>query len=379
MTELGAVLAHARSVPTEQRAALGEWLRANAPVGSVLVETCHRVEIYAPARLLSPIAARASGGEFLSGEAVARHLVRLAVGLDSAIVAEDQVLHQLRAAVQAARGSTTLTPELDRLCDLAQHAGRRARSWMPHRRPSLADLALRRVADSGARGPVLVIGAGDMGRAAAASVARRGWPVMIASRTPERAVALAATLNAQSVPFDPGARTIDHAAGVLIALAGPWDIADDSRAAVAEARSWVVDLSAPPAIDAALAAALGERLLSVDDLARHEPKTELGALSGTLLRRLDGLVEQTLAEYRNWSKHGAQRSAAAALSRRAQSLQSAELQRLWGRLRLDDEQRAEVERMAQHLTRSLLRDPLERLAEDGDGKQAQAARELFRL
>jgi hypothetical protein len=35
--------------------------------------------------------------------------------------------------------------------------------------------------------------------------------------------------------------------------------------------------------------------------------------------------------------------------------------------------------MASHLTQSLLRDPLERLAEDSDGRQTEAARELFRL
>jgi hypothetical protein len=35
--------------------------------------------------------------------------------------------------------------------------------------------------------------------------------------------------------------------------------------------------------------------------------------------------------------------------------------------------------MAHHLTERLLRDPLEQLDKDSDGRQARAARELFRL
>jgi hypothetical protein len=38
-----------------------------------------------------------------------------------------------------------------------------------------------------------------------------------------------------------------------------------------------------------------------------------------------------------------------------------------------------VERALEHLTHTLLRDPLEQLGTDGDGRHVRAARELFRL
>ena len=385
MDEIAALVAHASVVDAAARARLSHALRTGSGKRGVLLETCHRVEFYGaflPRNLSDQLPA---GAVLLRGEAAARHLVRVAVGLESSIVAEDQVLHQLRRAVQAARAMAPLPAELDHLSDAALRAGRVARSWLPHRRPTLADVALSTVDASFRRDerPVLVVGTGMMGRAAAVALKRRGRQLLIASRTRERALLLASELHALSVPFDPGALVPGQVAGLVIALGGPWKVSQATQGALTAAPAWVVDLSAPPALPARLAARLSAgskaRLLTIDDLADDTGSVEGRALSPGLLQRLDTLVDQTLADHAEWSRGAERRTAAAALSRRAAAVQSAELSRLWGRLQLDDEQRAEVERMASHLTQSLLRDPLERLAEDSDGRQAEAARELFRL
>jgi hypothetical protein len=46
---------------------------------------------------------------------------------------------------------------------------------------------------------------------------------------------------------------------------------------------------------------------------------------------------------------------------------------------MDPAAREAVERMSRHLTGRLLREPLERLGQDPDGRAAQAARDLFAL
>ena len=96
--ELAVVRAHARHVPVPGRVRLADRLRACRPEGSVLIETCHRVELYAPRACLEDFirAEPMAGVELEVGGAVARHAIRVAVGRDSAVVAEDQVLHQLR-------------------------------------------------------------------------------------------------------------------------------------------------------------------------------------------------------------------------------------------------------------------------------------------
>lgn len=382
MTATYAVLAHARAVPAAERARLAarlreEQLRGEQLRGSVLIETCHRVELYTaappPADLLLP-----SGALLQDGPAAVRHLVRLAVGRDSAVVGEDQLLHQLRQAVSVAREREPLAPGLDRLFDAALRAGRRARSWLPPRRASLAELALERVLRKSRppAGPVLVVGAGEMGRRAALALVARGATVTLASRTPERAAAVATQLGLPSSSFDPGPATLAESAGVVLALAGQWSIDRASTGALVASQSWVIDLSAPGALPAELADALGRRLLTIDDLAGQAgpPPSE------QLLERLDALVEETVVEYEAWLALENHRQAAQALAEKALAAQLAELNALWQRMpSLEPAERKEVERMARHLTERLLRDPLERLHDDRDGRHTLAARELFRL
>ncbi|CAN5787906.1 glutamyl-tRNA reductase [soil metagenome] len=379
--QLVLIRANASAVPAEQRAQLADRLRALGVAGGVLLETCHRVELYADGTLVADLAPDRlpAGTEWLWGRAAEEHLLRLAVGRESAIVAEDQLLHQLRGAVQQARSRSPLRPEMDRLFDVALRAGRRARSWLPSRRPSLAELALERALQAGGppAGPVLVVGAGEMGRRAARALAGRDIELVVSSRTPERAAGLAARLGVRSVPFDPGPELARVLGGALLALGGPWQPAEATQTALLESRAWVVDLSAPACLPDGLAARLGRRLTTIDDLA-------VGALtnqpSPALIDSLDRLVEEALDEYMAWAAHESQRNAARALSEKADQAQAAELDALWQRMpHLADDQREEVERMARHLTDRLLRDPLERLQQDGDGRHASAARELFRL
>lgn len=381
--EPAVLLAHARSVPADDRAALAAELRRRLPSGggAVLLETCHRVELYADGPALAALTGEwlPGGAQALAGRAAARHLLRLAVGRESAVVAEDQLLHQLRTALQAARANGPLPQELDRLFDVALRAGRRARSWLPSRRPSLAEAALERVlpATGPASGPVLIVGSGEMGRGAARAVSQRGMSMLVSSRTPERAAGLAGRMGVGAVPFDPGPELAAVLSGAILALSGSWPASRETQAALLHSGAWVVDLSAPSCLPGELAQQLGPRLLTIDALAA----TPVSARpSQVLLDKLDGLVDDALAEYEAWEAQDSQRSAARALTHKAQAARAAELDALWTRMpQLAGEQREEVERMARHLTERLLRDPLERLQQDGDGRHASAARELFRL
>jgi glutamyl-tRNA reductase len=223
---------------------------------------------------------------------------------------------------------------------------------------------------------VLVVGAGEMGRRAARALVARGAALFVASRTPERAAVLAGDVGGRAVPFDPGAEVLRDVDGVMVALTGAWPLSPGSRQALTQSAAWIVDLSAPPAIEGWLAEALGRRLTTVDMLA--EPA--LSTVSEPLMRRLEELVEATVAEHMAWTGRGSRREVTRALAARASQAQAAELAALWRRLPgLPPEQRAEVVQMARHLAERLLRDPLEQLDRDTDGQREIAARELFRL
>ena len=379
--ELAALVAHARRVTAEDRTRFARRLHDADLGGGMVVETCHRVEVYGSAATLAEAGRGAPvGTEHLAGMGAARHLIRLAVGRESVIVGEDQVLHQLRRGVQAARQLGPLTPPLDRLADIAMGAGRRARSWLPRRRDDLAAVALGRAEAAGwsFHGPVLVVGAGQMARLAAQAAIGRGRAVAIANRTPERGRALADQMGLQHIAFDPGPAYLERTVGVIVAIAGRWPLKAPSREALATGRAWVIDLSAPPALDAGLCAALGQRLLTIDDLALSGGAAAV--VSDELAQRLDGIVESALAGYGAWLAGHERRDVARALAERAERERAAELDALWHRLPdADAATRAEVERMAERLTRRILREPLARLGEDGDGRRARAAQDFFGL
>lgn len=379
-----ALVAHARQVPAIERERFAARLRGELTGAALLLETCHRVEAYAispddPARvaltgLLPP------DGLVLTGEAAVRHAIAVAVGRDSVVLGEDQVLHQLRAALDAARKAGGLDGPLERLFALALQAGRRARSWRRGPQRSLADVALASIERQ--TGPlvgrdILVVGAGQMGRLAAKAALAAGISVSVANRSGEAAQSLAATTGARIEPFDPGQRAAAFA-GVIVALGGPWRIGPDTIKALAAGTTVVVDLSVPAAVPTTAAQALGPRFVSADALALGEP--EPGTLQGGSLARLDALADRTTLEFLDWLNGRAGRATAEALIMRADHEREAELAVLWQRLPdLPPEARATIEGMTRHLAQRLLREPLKRLGRDSDGRDGRAVRDIFAL
>jgi glutamyl-tRNA reductase len=304
----------------------------------------------------------------------------VAVGRDSVVIGEDQILHQLRGSVDAARSRGHLDPILERLFAIGLRAGRRARSWRDGKGRSLADVAIGAIERRS--GPVrgreiLVVGAGKMGGLSVAAAGAAGATVSIANRSRPGPIAIAARSGARIDAFDPGA-AIDRFAAVIVALGGPWAIGPATVDVLAAGDTIVVDLSVPAAVPPALPERMGARLVSADDLALAQ--TEPANVNDRSISRLDALVEAATAEFRSWLEIGDGRAAAAALAARADHDRHAELDQLWRQLPdLDAGTREAIELMSGHLARRLLREPLERLGHDHDGRHERAARELFGL
>jgi glutamyl-tRNA reductase len=376
-----ALVTHARHVPAVEREQFAAALHRESAGRAFILETCHRVEAYLgnadDAARLAP--ALPEGGRTLTGEQAVHHAMTVAVGRDSVVVGEDQIRHQLRVSVDAARAAGTLDPALERLFALALQAGRRARSWHQGPSRSLADLALASIAQQAGtiRGrDLLVVGAGKMGRLAARAAVAAGAHVAVANRSADGAEALTASVGARIEAFDPEAR-IGGFAGVVVALAGPWPIGAATIDALARSGTVVVDLSVPAAVPVSLAEILGDRLITADALALADigPSAHEGSAA-----RLDALLERSTAEFVAWLQGRDGRAAAEALVLRADRAREAELAALWRRLPdLEPETRAAIEGMTRHLADRLLREPLERLGRDGDGRDGRAIRDIFAL
>jgi glutamyl-tRNA reductase len=372
-----ALVTHARHVPAIERERFATAVHKEPTGRALILETCHRVEAYLTsaddAARLAP--ALPAGGRALTGEDAVHHAMTVAVGRDSVIVGEDQILHQLRASVDAARAAGTLEPALERLFARALQAGRRARSWRQGPSLSLADVALASIGPIRGR-DLLVVGAGRMGRLAARAAVAAGALVAIANRSVDGAEALAASAGARVETFDPDAR-IGGFTVVVVALAGPWSIGATTIDALARSETVVVDLSVPAAVPDELAQILGARLITADALALADVGS---AAQDGPPARLDALVERSTAEFVAWLKGRDGRGVAKTLKERADHEREAELAALWRRFPdLESEARDAIDGMTRHLADRLLREPLERLGRDVDGRHETAARELFGL
>jgi glutamyl-tRNA reductase len=375
-----ALVSHARDVAATERGRFAATLRRDLAGRALLLETCHRVEAYLTsaddaARLepTLPVGARA-----LTGDQAVRHAMTVAVGRDSVVIGEDQILHQIRASVDEARAAGALDPILERLFALALQAARRARSWHQGPARSLADVALASIErDAGPiRGrDVLIVGAGRMGRLAARAAVAAGASVTVANRSTDGAEALAASVGGQIEAFDPGIR-IGRFAAVLVALGGPWPIRSETIETLVDNPTVLVDLSVPAAVPAAIGRGLGSRLVTADDLARADADPTGDGRTD----RVDALVERTTVEFLEWLDRHEARAVADALLEHADHEREAELATLWRRLPdLQPDARDAIELMTRHLAKRLLREPLERLGRDSDGREERAVRDLFAL
>jgi glutamyl-tRNA reductase len=297
------------------------WLRdagASPDLGELLlVSTCNRTEVYAvgadAGRAETAVRAavvRARGGDWLApgphryrlhGAAAARHLCRVACGLDSLLVGEPEILGQVRAGAALARGAGALGPVLDRLARAALDAGRRARTetriGVGATSAAAAAVALAERALGGLAGrDALVIGAGQAASLALDRLARRKPArLRIVNRTPEAARRLAAG-RAEAHGLDALPALLAEADAVIAAASAPEPLVTPATAGPAlAARAGrplvVVDLCVPPVIDLGLTAAPPVTLYGVDDLREAVGRT-LDAR-----RREAPLVERIAAEH----------------------------------------------------------------------------------
>jgi glutamyl-tRNA reductase len=392
---LQALVTHARTVPSELREQFAAAARLFADEPRVMVvSTCHRAELYlvtGPGDPRIGVPPLPVGGRRLADRDAARHLFRVAAGLDSVVAGEDQILHQLRDCLAerhlgglegrsdnaAIVGPGRLHPVLERLFQIALHVGREARSWREGPPRSLAHVALdavERVTGALQGRTLLTVGAGRMGRLVALEGARRDAQVLVANRSWDRARALAHDAGGRAVPYGEG-EPLPACDAVVLAIAAPWELGPAAAATLVASSLPIVDLSSPPSIARDLRDRLGPRYVSVDDLA-HGP---VDSVRDRMRRRFERLLESADAEFVQWVRVRDAVPAIQALTEQAEARRAAELDRLVRRAGLGDHERELVEQMSHRLVSGILHGPLARLRDDTSGEAEQAARDLFGL
>lgn len=381
-----------------QRAVV-EQLVSNADVEEAFaLQTCNRIEAYVVTD--EPASGRTVLSEFvpdvgdhaiveMNHEECLRHLLRVAAGLESIVLGEDQIIGQVRDAYKDARAVGTVGPVLEGALTKALHVGERARTETAINEGttsiSSAAVALANQKRDLTADTALVIGAGEMGSRAATALADA--PVsslFVANRSLSHARQVVADLDF------PDARAVglDALTGLLprvdvIISATDSDDYILSTANVGECgETLIIDIAQPRDIEPASDALSGvtihdmEVLDSIIDETNGRRRAAVGTVEATIDREYDRLLEQY--------KRKRADEAIAAIRKSAYRIKTYELATALSKLEATDEftdqQRAVVESLADSLVSKLLAAPTKSLrdaAAEDDWTTINAALRLF--
>ena len=375
-----------------------------------ILSTCNRVEVYA-------VVSRFHGGSqdlrnFLAefchvapedfsdhlytyhDESAARHLLRVASGVDSLIVGESEILGQVRRAYQVASAECTVGRVLDAAFRRALRAGKKARSETRiGRNPvSISSAAVELARRAFGRGTldgkrIAIVGAGKMGRLAAQALTRSGArDVVVVNRGEARGLALARDFGAKPRPLEELEEVI---AGVDIVISSTTStqtvIEKDLVRRAVKGRSeplFIVDIAVPRDVESGVRDLPGVVLRDIDDL-RGVVDVNIGERLSEA-SKVEAIIAEELDRFVEWERATEVAPTVAALVERARGLVDEELTKLEKKLgNVTAEERDLIRQSVQQLVARLLHPAITRTKELGGSKQGYmyvpALRELFEL
>ncbi|MCW4009203.1 MAG: glutamyl-tRNA reductase [Candidatus Bathyarchaeota archaeon] len=274
--------------------AFSELLLLDSINECVILQTCNRVELYlvsenGEAAIKAAKSYLANRAGFMSEEAskaiecavnedAFRHILKIASGLESMVIGEDQVINQLWNAYVAAENAKAAGTVLKHLFFRAVTVGQRVRKETSINKGAvsvgsaaveLAESLLGNFDDK----KIVVMGAGETGTLVAKALARRCLcPIFIANRTYDRAVRLAEELSGKAVRFDKLAETILDADVVICSTSAPhYLLTTDIVSSLLVQRSnkndlLIIDISNPRNVEKTIADLEKVKLYNIDDL-----------------------------------------------------------------------------------------------------------------
>ncbi len=377
---------------------------------AVILSTCNRAEIYAAtedagraADDLKRFVSEFSGVDHrevaphlydIGGLDAARHLFRVAAGLDSLVVGEPQILGQVKEAHTMAADAQTVGPILNRLFHFSFGVGKRVRTetglGSGAVSVSYAAVALARKIFGDLKGlGAAVVGAGEMGKLTAVHVKSQGVSHMtIVSRTMAHAARTAQAIGgAAAAPWEELDAVLAASDIVITATGAPTPILTKARIETVMRHRrgrplFIIDIALPRDVEAAAGEIEQVFLYNIDDL--QATVRENLARRASEVARAEAIVGEEVERFGAWFRARGAIPTVVALRQRFEAIRRAELERLEFKLAaLPPEARARVDEITHLIVEKLLLTPTEQLKAltDADtvGAYSDALTRLFGL
>jgi len=294
--------------------------------GAYLLQTCNRVEVLvqgdedALSGYLESLGR--SGYTIYTNNEALEHLLRLASGLDSMIVGEDQILGQMKQSLSLAQETGATGRFIDICINKAVHVGAKIRKATMINKGAVSvgsaavELAESKLGTLDDR-HILVVGSGEMGQLVArALAARKLKAIYVTNRSFDRALMLADKIGGKAVKFDDIYRYISISDVVITCTAAPHPVihAEFLREAMEE-RVWpldehpspviMIDIAQPRDVEEGVSSIDGIHLFTIDSLRTvsgqnmDARRAEAGKAEDMIMEELEHfvrLLRRTVAE-----------------------------------------------------------------------------------
>lgn len=323
---------------------------------AVMLQTCGRLEIYADvadyeagvAELKSFLMHFRHGMTdydiesylyTLLGRQAVEHLFRVSTGLDSMLIGEAEILGQVKDAFIAAQQARSLGKTLHRLFREAMSAGKAARTQtrIGDDSTSIATAAIELAkSEFGALQDrnVVIVGAGKMARTSAKRLRSEGTHnLVVTNRTTKNAQDLVQELGFGHAVDLPGLVDALTSADIVVTSTGAShfvltpDIVASAMERRPDHRMFIVDIAVPRDVHPDVAQVDGVSLVDIDGLkSRIEHTLEVRREA---IPQVEEIIDEYLGRFSQWYQSRVAVPVIASLTKKAESIRTAELERLF--------------------------------------------------
>jgi glutamyl-tRNA reductase len=282
--------------------------------GCVIISTCNRTELYAsiPDSCTFPLSEKLCAvlgvnfgdyGSYLiekTGDQAMKHLINVASGLDSQILGDDQVITQVREALELSRLQNCADSYLETIFRLSIQAAKSIKTNVfsnllgSSSVPSKTVEKLKTMCSLAGKNAV-VIGNGKIGRLAAELLIRENVNVTITLRTHKKGDVIIPN-QAHTVSYDERYKIIENADIVISATTSPHTtISFNAISGMKQLPKIIVDLAVPRDVDPSIKNLNGITLLTIDDISGGK-----NFLSPEKISIAENIIDEHMAKYRQW-------------------------------------------------------------------------------
>jgi len=351
----------------------------------VTLKTCNRYEIY----LILEEDVNIPTSSFIveKDDVAINHLLRLASGLESMIMGEDQILGQIKTARKNAIKNNTIGPKLEKVFTKAIHVGQsiRKNTHINEGGVSVGSGAVELIEQKygSLQGKnVLIVGAGEMGTVVSKALLEKGTnAIVVANRTFDKAQQLAKELDGIAIRFKSMDENL-HKIDVLISATGaPHTLINKKRLEVLPQEHLenmiMLDLANPRDIDDDVRE-LNVQLYNIDDLRyvtdKNKKKREEEAV------KAEAIIEEETVLLKNALKQLEISPILSSLNVEAEKIRKQELDKTLNMLDLSDKEVKILNQLTHSIVDKLMFDIIKNLktaANENDNQTIKSAKKLF--